>query len=163
MDHIKNAAMGCLFTKMLSWLSLGKGTSSLPAPLPVGVLLCGLSRSGKSSVLYRLKLGSFIPTMATLGVVQEQVDLQQAAPPPGSAPRTWRMQVFDVGRPDLARGGQCWQQYIKFTDCVIFVVDATDRRRLSEARGALLELMFEERFQTRGTRFLVFANKQVSE
>eukprot|EP00918_Siedleckia_nematoides_P015834 GHVU01034213.1.p1 GENE.GHVU01034213.1~~GHVU01034213.1.p1 ORF type:complete len:154 (+),score=15.03 GHVU01034213.1:106-567(+) len=113
MDHIKNADMGCLFTKMLSWLSLGKGPSSLPAPLPVGVLLCGLSRSGKSSVLYRLKLGSFIPTMATLGVVQEQVDLQQAAPPPGSAPRTWRMQVFDVGRPDLARGGQCWQQYIK--------------------------------------------------
>jgi ADP-ribosylation factor protein 1 len=51
-----------------------------------------------------------------------------------------------------------WRQYFRNTQGLVFVVDSSDRGRISEARDELHRLLNED--ELRGAMLLVFANKQ---
>uniref|UniRef100_A0A0G4IEC8 ADP-ribosylation factor n=1 Tax=Chromera velia CCMP2878 TaxID=1169474 RepID=A0A0G4IEC8_9ALVE len=139
--------MGCLFSRLLSY------TSGRESPgHRLGVLLVGLEGSGKTSILYRLKIGDFIPTVPTTSVLSESFDVYV-----GSDAELFNLRVWEacVGRRESK-----WRPYQRHAEAVIFVLDSTDARRLSEARAELLSLVFEEHFLTRKAKFLIFANKQ---
>ena len=51
-----------------------------------------------------------------------------------------------------------WQNYYENLDCIIFVVDSSDNRRMEdECGGELQKLLVEDRLA--GVPILVFANK----
>mmetsp|Transcript_50320 Transcript_50320/g.133621 ORF Transcript_50320/g.133621 Transcript_50320/m.133621 type:complete len:181 (-) Transcript_50320:202-744(-) len=109
------------------------------------VLLLGLDGAGKTTILYRMKLGEPVSTIPTIGFNVEVVRYKNLA-----------FTVWDVGGQERIR--QLWKEFYPGTRAVIFVVDSSDTDRLDEARGELVSLLSEE--QLRGAVLLVFANKQ---
>ncbi|NXP82025.1 ARF1 factor, partial [Ramphastos sulfuratus] len=64
--------------------------------------------------------------------------------------------VWDVCSQDRVR--PLWRHYFQNTQGLIFVIDSTDRERLSEAREELLRVITDD--ELRDAAFLVLANKQ---
>eukprot|EP00276_Gloeochaete_wittrockiana_P003962 CAMPEP_0184650536 /NCGR_PEP_ID=MMETSP0308-20130426/8072_1 /TAXON_ID=38269 /ORGANISM="Gloeochaete witrockiana, Strain SAG 46.84" /LENGTH=327 /DNA_ID=CAMNT_0027084127 /DNA_START=245 /DNA_END=1228 /DNA_ORIENTATION=- len=64
--------------------------------------------------------------------------------------------IFDVGGGAKIRG--LWPRYFAEVHGAVFVIDAGDRTRLSEAKTALLEALKDSRLN--GKPILIFANKQ---
>jgi small GTP-binding protein len=109
------------------------------------ILMLGLDAAGKSTLLYRLKLGEVQNTVPTIGFNVEQVDYQNIS-----------FCVWDVGGQDKLR--MLWRHYYKDTDALIFVVDSADVDRMSLARQELERLLSADELQK--AIVLIFANKQ---
>lgn len=108
------------------------------------ILLLGLDSAGKTTILYKLRLGETIATIPTIGFNVEEVTY-----------KTMKMIVWDVGGQDKIR--QLWRYYYQDTDALIFVVDASDRERLSEAKDALSTILSDDTLHH--IPVLIFANK----
>eukprot|EP00092_Neocalanus_flemingeri_P031508 GFUD01034218.1.p1 GENE.GFUD01034218.1~~GFUD01034218.1.p1 ORF type:complete len:182 (+),score=70.68 GFUD01034218.1:40-585(+) len=113
-------------------------------PTPARILMLGLDNAGKTTVLYKLKLGEIITTIPTIGFNVETVVYKHIS-----------FTVWDVGGQTKIRA--LWQHYFENTDAVIFVVDSTDRERLGEAREELENILKDDRM--RKTTLLVLSNK----
>ena len=109
------------------------------------MLMLGLDNSGKTSILYRLKLGQPKRTVPTIGFNVETLEYKNIA-----------FTVWDVGGQEKLRA--LWRHYFASTQALIFVVDSSDRARLPEAAEELHRLIKEEELQN--ALLLVFANKQ---
>jgi len=109
------------------------------------ILMVGLDASGKTSILYRLKLGKPKKTIPTIGFNVETLEYKNIA-----------FTVWDVGGQEKLRA--LWRHYYQNTQAVIFVVDSSDRHRLQEAAEELHRLIKEDELQD--ALLLVFANKQ---
>ncbi|XP_053508902.1 ADP-ribosylation factor 4 [Ictalurus furcatus] len=128
--------MGNFFTSILSRLIEKR---------PVRILMVGLDAAGKTTVLYKLKLGEVVTTIPTLGFNVETVDYKNIS-----------FTVWDVGGQDVIR--RLWRHYFQNTMGLIFVVDSSDRERIQEA-ALELQMMLEED-ALRDATVLVLANKQ---
>jgi len=124
-----------------------------PSLSTTNLLLCGLRGSGKTAIMYSLKLGTFIPTIPTVDLIYESFE----NPVLGSA---GKLAFWEAGQDHSITSLPGWHHYKNMADCVLFVIDSGDRRHLSEAREELVSLMHDEHFQTKKSKFLVFANKQ---
>jgi len=111
----------------------------------VRILMVGLDAAGKTTILYRLKLGEVVTTIPTLGFNVETVAYKNIS-----------FTVWDVGGQDRIR--PLWRHYYDDTDGVIYVVDAADRGRVQIAKKEFLGILSEEAL--RDAAVLVFANKQ---
>jgi len=109
------------------------------------ILMLGLDNSGKTSILYRLKLGQPKKTIPTIGFNVETLEYKSIA-----------FTVWDVGGQEKLR--TLWRHYYANTQALIFVVDSSDRSRLQEAAEELHRLIKEE--ELHDALLLVFANKQ---
>ena len=109
------------------------------------ILMVGLDASGKTSILYRLKLGKPKKTIPTIGFNVETLEYKNIS-----------FTVWDVGGQEKLRA--LWRHYFQNTQAVIFVVDSSDRHRLQEAAEELHRLIKEDELQD--ALLLVFANKQ---
>lgn len=109
------------------------------------VLMLGLDAAGKTTVLYRLKLGEVISSIPTVGFNVETVEYKKLT-----------MQVWDVGGQDKIR--KLWRHYYRGTDALIYVVDSSDKERLELAREELHSILDAD--EMRGASLLVYANKQ---
>lgn len=109
------------------------------------VLMVGLDGAGKTTMLYKMKLGEVVQSIPTIGFNVESVQYKNTS-----------LNVWDVGGQDRIR--PLWQYYFNNTQAVIFVVDASDTDRISEARDTLLGMMRHEALAQ--SVLLVFANKQ---
>lgn len=109
------------------------------------VLMVGLDAAGKTTILYKLKLGEIVTTIPTIGFNVETVDYKNIS-----------FTVWDVGGQDRIR--PLWRHYFADTQGLIFVVDSNDRDRIGEAREELHRMLNEE--DLRDAVLLVFANKQ---
>ncbi|KAG2077237.1 ADP-ribosylation factor [Suillus decipiens] len=109
------------------------------------LLMLGLDAAGKTTILYKLKLGEVVTTIPTIGFNVETV-----------AYKKLQFTVWDVGGQQKIR--RLWQYYFNNAEGVIFVVDSSDRDRIPEAKEELHMLMNNE--QLRDSLLLVFANKQ---
>ncbi|XP_034470619.1 ADP-ribosylation factor 1 isoform X1 [Hippoglossus hippoglossus] len=133
---------------------------SLPSPATMGnifklfakfgqkemrILMVGLDAAGKTTILYKLKLGEVVTTIPTIGFNVETVEYKNI-----------NFTVWDVGGQDKIR--PLWRHYFQNTQGLIFVVDSNDRERCGEAREELLRMLAEE--DLRDAVILVFANKQ---
>jgi len=109
------------------------------------ILMVGLDAAGKTTILYKLKLGEIVTTIPTIGFNVETVEYKNIS-----------FTVWDVGGQDKIR--PLWRHYFQNTQGIIFVVDSNDRERVSEAREELQRMLNED--ELRDALLLVFANKQ---
>jgi len=109
------------------------------------ILMVGLDAAGKTTILYKMKLGEIVTTIPTIGFNVETVEYKNIS-----------FTVWDVGGQDKIR--PLWRHYFANTQGLIFVVDSNDRERISEARAELERMLTED--DLRDSIILIFANKQ---
>jgi len=116
------------------------------------ILMVGLDAAGKTTILYKLKLGEVVTTIPTIGFNVETVEYKNIS-----------FTVWDVGGQDKIR--PLWRHYYQNTQGVIFVVDSNDRDRIDDskdyehsAKEELNRMLAED--ELRDAVLLVFANKQ---
>uniref|UniRef100_A0A4W3IWK4 ADP-ribosylation factor n=1 Tax=Callorhinchus milii TaxID=7868 RepID=A0A4W3IWK4_CALMI len=105
----------------------------------------GLDAAGKTTILYKLKLGEIVTTIPTIGFNVESVEYKNIC-----------FTVWDVGGQDKIR--PLWRHYFQNTQGLIFVVDSNDRERVQEAAEELQKMLQED--ELRDALLLIFANKQ---
>ena len=110
------------------------------------ILMLGLDASGKTTILYKLKLGEVIPIAPTLGF--------SVSPPPDII--KFSFVSWNVGEGDSIK--PLWSQCRYNTEGLIFVVDSSDRDRIATAKEELQRLLMEKEFKD--SALLIFANKQ---
>jgi len=128
--------MGMIFTKLWSRMVGSK---------EMRILMVGLDAAGKTTILYKLKLGEVVTTIPTIGFNVETVEYKNIS-----------FTVWDVGGQDKIR--PLWRHYYQGTQGLIFVVDSNDRDRVEDAREELNKMLDED--EMREAVVLVFANKQ---
>ena len=101
------------FSFVISWLFLA---------------LVGLDAAGKTTILYKLKLGEIVTTIPTIGFNVETVEYKNIC-----------FTVWDVGGQDKIR--PLWRHYFQNTQGLIFVVDSNDRERIKEAQEELQKMV----------------------
>ncbi|KAL0206306.1 hypothetical protein P9112_001613 [Eukaryota sp. TZLM1-RC] len=110
------------------------------------ILMVGLDAAGKTTILFKLKLGESVVTIPTVGFNVETVE--------------YRNLRFTIIR-------NLWRYYYQGTNAVIYVVDSADRSRVACrdsncvegcARCELHHMMRDELL--RNSTLLIFANKQ---
>ena len=110
----------------------------------VRLLILGLDAAGKTTILYKMKLGEVVNTIPTIGFNVE----------------TLKHKNIDINCWDVGGGDKIyllWRHYYKNTHGLIFVVDSNDRERIEENREKLHMILFDE--EMRGKPVLIFANK----
>merc|ERR1711972_880938 len=135
--------MGLAFTKL--WRRL-LGSKEMR------ILMLGLDAAGKTTALYKLKLGEVVTTIPTIGFNVETVEYKNIS-----------FTEWDVGGQDKTR--PLWRHYYQNTQGIIFVVDSNDRERIDDSSGSdnsakeeLHKLLAED--ELRDANLMVFANKQ---
>jgi len=111
----------------------------------IRILILGLDNAGKTTLLYRLKIGEVVSTIPTIGFNVESVTY-----------RNLSLNVWDLGGQTSIR--PYWRCYYANTAAVVFVVDSTDIERLQTAADELNAMLSEE--ELRDAALLVYANKQ---
>merc|ERR1712023_19230 len=109
------------------------------------ILMVGLDAAGKTTILYKLKLGEVVTTIPTVGFNVESVE-----------DKNIRMTVWDIGGQNKIR--KLWRYYYSGVQGVIFVVDSSDIDRMEDAREELHKLMHAD--ELRDAAVLLYANKQ---
>ena len=102
-------------------LAFSKVFGKLFGKKDVRILMVGLDAAGKTTILYKLKLGEIVTTIPTIGFNVETVEYKNIS-----------FTVWDVGGQDKIR--PLWRHYYQNTQGVIFVVDSNDRDRVGEVR-----------------------------
>ncbi|TWW76429.1 ADP-ribosylation factor 4-like [Takifugu flavidus] len=126
-------------------LTISSIFGSLFGKKQVRILMVGLDAAGKTTILYKLKLGEIVTTIPTIGFNVETVEYKNIS-----------FTVWDVGGQDKIR--PLWRHYFQNTQGLIFVVDSNDRERVTEAKEELTKMLGED--ELREAILLVFANKQ---
>ncbi|KAJ3032386.1 E3 ubiquitin-protein ligase trim23 [Rhizophlyctis rosea] len=111
----------------------------------VRIVMVGLDAAGKTTLLYKMKLGEVVTTLPTIGFNVETVMWKKLS-----------FTVWDVGGQDRIR--PLWKHYFNGAMGIIFVVDASDTNRIAEAAAELHSLMSEPELSA--ASLLVFINKQ---
>jgi len=109
------------------------------------ILMVGLDAAGKTTILYKLKLGEVVTTIPTIGFNVETVEYKNI-----------NFTVWDVGGQDKIR--PLWRHYFTNTQGLIFVVDSNDKERIEEAASELNKMVNED--ELKDAVILIFANKQ---
>nr|ASM47583.1 ADP ribosylation factor 4A [Leptochiton asellus] len=110
------------------------------------ILMHGLDAAGKTTVLYRLKLGEVVTTIPTIGFNVETVSYKNII----------NFTAWDVGGRDKIR--PLWRHYYQNTDALVFVVDSKDKERMEQARDELRQIVNED--ELRDSVLAIMANKQ---
>jgi small GTP-binding protein len=110
------------------------------------ILMVGLDAAGKTTILYKLKLGKTITTIPTIGFNCESIDYKNL-----------KFTVYDVGGDDH-KIRILWKHYYANTNAIIFVIDAYDKQRIDDAKFELQFMMKDDLL--RDVILLLFANKQ---
>ncbi|KAJ1919080.1 Arf GTPase arf1 [Mycoemilia scoparia] len=126
-------------------ISFSKALSALFGKKEMRILMVGLDAAGKTTILYKLKLGEIVTTIPTIGFNVETVEYKNIS-----------FTVWDVGGQDKIR--PLWRHYFQNTQGIIFVVDSNDRERIREAHDELSRMLGEDELSK--ATLLVFANKQ---
>merc|ERR1712199_128918 len=122
----------------------GKVFSKLVGKKDCRILMVGLDAAGKTTILYKLKLGEVVTTIPTIGFNVETVEYKNIS-----------FTVWDVGGQEKIR--PLWRHYYQNTQGIIFVVDSNDRERVTEAKDELNRMLSED--ELRDGVLLVLSNK----
>lgn len=93
--------------------------------------MVGLDAAGKTTILYKLKLGEIVTTIPTIGFNVETVEYKNIS-----------FTVWDVGGQDKIR--PLWRHYYANTQGLIYVVDSSDNERIQESREELHKMLSED-------------------
>ncbi|KAJ9459224.1 ADP-ribosylation factor-like protein 3 [Diplonema papillatum] len=109
------------------------------------VLILGLDNAGKTTIVKKLSDEDISQICPTQGFNIKSVDHDGV-----------KLNMWDIGGQKTIR--TYWRNYFDETDCLIYVVDSADKKRMEDTATELNLLMEEE--QLAGVPVLVFANKQ---
>jgi small GTP-binding protein len=101
--------------------------------------------AGKTTILYKLKLGEVVNTIPTIGFNVEQVEYKKLT-----------MTVWDVGGQTRIR--PLWRHYFMNTQGLMYVIDSNDRERIGEAKEELDSILSDPSMAD--VAVLIIANKQ---
>lgn len=130
--------MYSIATAPFSWLMYTTGLSAKQADL----LIIGLDNAGKTTLLGMLSTDKIMCHEPTMHPNKEEIQVGRV-----------RFNAHDLGGHLAAR--RLWKSYNSCTDCVLFMVDATDMYRIEEARTELSNLIAD----LGDTPILVIGNK----
>ncbi|CCW59611.1 unnamed protein product [Phytomonas sp. EM1] len=108
------------------------------------ILILGLDNAGKTSILRKLSDEDPTTTQATQGFNIKLIECDG-----------FKLNMWDIGGQKAIRA--YWPNYFDEVDCLIYVVDAADKRRLDETAAELDTLLKEEKL--REVPVLIFSNK----
>jgi len=108
------------------------------------ILMLGLDNSGKTTILYALKLNDLISTIPTIGFNVESVKYKNLL-----------LKIWDIGGQDKIRN--LWCHYYNNTDALIYVIDVSDKEKLYIAKQEFYNIVNEQ--QLANIHILIFANK----
>ncbi|KAK3592922.1 hypothetical protein CHS0354_011722 [Potamilus streckersoni] len=111
----------------------------------VKILIFGLDAAGKTTSLYRLKLGEVVTTIPTIGFNVESIDYKNV-----------KITAWDVGGRDKMR--PLFRHYFPHTDAFLFLFDSNDKERFAEALEEFTRFVNED--ELRDCVILAIANKQ---
>lgn len=124
--------MGILFSKLFKFKTEKR------------LLMLGLDNSGKTTILYKLKLGDIIKTVPTIGFNVETINYKNLD-----------LTIWDLGGQDKIR--PLWRHYYQGVCGIIFIIDASDKARLKEVLDEVKILDSEHIL--RDCIFLFYLNK----
>ncbi|KAL7112444.1 hypothetical protein ACP275_04G003800 [Erythranthe tilingii] len=128
--------MGLSFTKLFN---------SLFGKKEVRIVMIGLDAAGKTTILYKLKLGKVVSTIPTIGFNVETLEYKNIS-----------FNVWDAGSRE--RICSMWKHYFQNARGLIYVVDSNDRDRVEDAKDQLHMMLNQD--ELKEAVLLVFANKQ---
>ena len=109
------------------------------------ILMLGLDNAGKTTILKKLSEEDISQVMPTQGFNVKSL-----------VHEGFKLNVWDIGGQKSIR--PYWSNYFDACDCLVFVIDSSDRRRLEECAQELTELLAEDKLA--GVPLLIYANKQ---
>ena len=109
------------------------------------ILMLGLDNGGKTTILKKLSEEDISHIMPTQGFNIKSI-VQEG----------FKLNVWDIGGQKTIR--PYWSNYFESSDCLVYVIDSSDRRRLEESGTELRELLAEDKLG--GVPLLIYANKQ---
>eukprot|EP01089_Gocevia_fonbrunei_P003976 TRINITY_DN13939_c0_g1_i1.p1 TRINITY_DN13939_c0_g1~~TRINITY_DN13939_c0_g1_i1.p1 ORF type:complete len:197 (-),score=21.15 TRINITY_DN13939_c0_g1_i1:6-596(-) len=142
--------MGNIYTKVATVLPsdiLEEASVTICAPChdrEQKILLFGLDKSGKTTILYRTKIDSLIGALPTFGFVNEIVSYKR-----------FNFLFWEVGYNEKLI--PLWKTYYPNTRAIIWVIDATDRVRITLAAEKLRSVLKSP--DLKGLPLLVLLNK----
>merc|ERR1712008_269960 len=107
------------------------GWQGLVGKTDMRILMVGLDAAGKTTILYKLKLGEVVTMIPTIGFNVESVGYKDVS-----------YTLWDVGGRDKIR--PLWRHYYQGPQAVIFVVDCNDRDRIEDSREELTSMINED-------------------
>ena len=112
---------------------------------PHRILIQGLDAAGKTTILYRLKLGEVVTTIPTIGFNVESLEHKNVS-----------ITAWDVGGRGKIRS--LWRHYYQNASAFVFVIDSNDRDRLQFAIDELTQMNNED--ELAGLPVAIVLNKQ---
>ena len=109
------------------------------------ILLLGLDSAGKTTMLYKMKLGEVVQSVPTIGFNVDTIEFKNC-----------KLNIWDVGGQYTIR--KLWKHYYSNTEGLIFVIDSSDKDRIELARDELHAILADE--DMKDVVLLIFANKQ---
>ncbi len=106
------------------------------------ILMVGLDGAGKTTILYKLKLGEVVIPIPTIGFNVESVSYKNIS-----------FNVWDVGGQTKIRA--LWKYYFNNTQGIIFVVDSNDRDRMDETNEEIHKMINDD--DLKDVVFLIYA------
>lgn len=112
----------------------------------VRILMLGLDAAGKTTSLYKMKLGEIVTSIPTIGFNVETVTFKNV-----------NLVTWDVGGRDKIR--PLYRHYYSNTDALVCVIDSNDRERFDDALEETIGRTVNED-ELRDVPYLILANKQ---
>ncbi len=109
------------------------------------IIILGMQNAGKTTILYRLSLGTIVKTTPTIGSNVEEITYNNAT-----------FQAWDLGGQESTRS--LWDVYYMNTDAVVYVIDSQDDEYFEESKEQFHKLL--EHPSLKSSLILIFANKQ---
>ena len=111
------------------------------------IIMIGLDGAGKTTILYKLKLGEIVENIPTIGFNVETIKYKSLS-----------MNVWDIGGQTRIR--QLWYHYYNDAHGIIFVVDSTDVKRFKGDESVEKEIKnICLTHELEGVPLLILANK----
>ncbi|UKK01560.2 ADP-ribosylation factor [Theileria orientalis] len=128
------------------------------------ILIVGSRNSGKSSLLYRIKLSEFISTTPTGSSVEEQFYLCRfCLVPPSNCIHSdlkdydkIKVRIYELGFNDSIH---TYQHQIQICNKVIYVIDSFGNYKLSEINKDIITLISEHNYHHRMPKYVFFITK----
>ena len=111
------------------------------------VRMFGLDESGKTTILYLLKLGEKVLTLPSIGFNVEVIDKDSW---------TKSLTIWDIGGQEKIR--PLWVHYFYNTKGIIWVYDISNNQRIEESQNELKKILDDPQID-KNTPLLIYANK----
>jgi small GTP-binding protein len=129
---------------MGSWFSTVFG-DLFESPQEFKLMIIGLDSSGKTTILYKMKLAEVVESAPTIGFNLEEIKVKNV-----------NIKVWDLSGQEKMRN--VWKHYFETVSGIVFVIDSTDRDRMPEVKDELHKILNEH--QNQACPCLILGNKQ---